>query len=82
MQRAIVMAIETGVSLAEFKARSLELIEDVAQGRADRVVLRKRGRAIAAIVPLAEEPAELWGALRGSVVVARGADLTVGTGEA
>jgi len=76
------MAIETGVSLAEFKARSLELIEDVAQGRTDRVVLRKRGRAIAAIVPLAEEPAELWGALRGSVVVARGADLTVGTGEA
>ena len=59
----------TGVTA--FKARCLALIEEVAQGKTRRVLLTKRNRAIAAIVPVEHETAELWGAMRGSVKVAR-----------
>jgi antitoxin (DNA-binding transcriptional repressor) of toxin-antitoxin stability system len=75
------MSSETVIGVTDFKARCLGLIDDVAQGRVGRVVLRKRDRAVAAIVPLAQEPVELWGAMRGSVTVAPGVDLTAGTGE-
>jgi antitoxin (DNA-binding transcriptional repressor) of toxin-antitoxin stability system len=76
------MADETVIGVTEFKARCLGLIDDVAQGRTGRIVLCRRNRAVAAIVPLADEPTDLWGALRGSVTVAPGTDLTAGTGEA
>jgi antitoxin (DNA-binding transcriptional repressor) of toxin-antitoxin stability system len=81
------MPTETVVGVTEFKARCLGLIDDVAQGRTGRIVLRRRNRAVAMIVPVpaelgAGEPAELWGALRGSVRVAPATDLTAGTGEA
>ncbi|MGA7868672.1 MAG: hypothetical protein WA709_09905 [Stellaceae bacterium] len=46
-----------------------------------RVVLVKRNRPIAAVVPLGGEPPELWGAMRGTVKAAPGTDLTKGTGE-
>jgi antitoxin (DNA-binding transcriptional repressor) of toxin-antitoxin stability system len=76
------MANETVIGVTDFKARCLGLIDDVAQGRVGRVVLRKRDRAIAAIVPLAQPNASLWGALRGSVSVPPGVDVTASTGEA
>jgi antitoxin (DNA-binding transcriptional repressor) of toxin-antitoxin stability system len=41
----------------------------------------KHNRPIAAIVPVEREPAELWGAMRGTVTVPPGTDLTQGTGE-
>jgi antitoxin (DNA-binding transcriptional repressor) of toxin-antitoxin stability system len=75
------MSSETVIGVTDFKARCLGLIDDVARGRVGRVVLRKHDRAVAAIVPLAQEPVELWGALRGSVTVAPGTDLSDGTGE-
>ncbi len=70
-----------GIAVTEFKARCQSVIDDMAWGRIYPVVLLKRNRAIAAIVPIGDEPAELWGAMRGSVTVAPGTDLTVGTGE-
>jgi antitoxin (DNA-binding transcriptional repressor) of toxin-antitoxin stability system len=44
-------------------------------------VLVKHNRPIAAVVPLGGGPPELWGAMRGTVKVAPGTDLTKGTGE-
>jgi hypothetical protein len=41
----------------------------------------KHRRPVAAIVPVENEPGELWGAMRGTVKVAPGTDLTKGTGE-
>jgi antitoxin (DNA-binding transcriptional repressor) of toxin-antitoxin stability system len=73
---------ETVLGVTEFKSRCLGLIDDVAQGRVGRVVLRRRNRAVAALVPLSDETQDLWGALRGSVLVSPGTDLTGPTGEA
>jgi prevent-host-death family protein len=64
-----------------FKARCLALIDDVSRGKTRRVLLTKRNRPVAAIVPIEREPPELWGAMRGTVTLAPGTDLTQPTGE-
>jgi prevent-host-death family protein len=69
------------IGVTAFKARCLALIDDVAQGKTRRVLLTKRNRPIAAIVPVEHEPAELWGGMRGTVRVAPGTDLTQGADE-
>lgn len=71
------------VAVSAFKPRSLELIERVASGRVPRLVLTKRGRAVAALVPVREQPpVELWGALRDLMEPVAGVDLTEPVGEA
>ena len=72
---------EIAVGVTAFKPHSLALIEDVASGRLRRVVLTKRGRPIAALVPLDEEPTELWGALADIMQPVEGVDLGASTGE-
>jgi len=72
---------ETIVGVTAFKAQCLALIDDVARGKTRRVILMKHNRPVAAIVPLEQEFPELWGAMRGSVKVAPGTDLTQPTGE-
>ena len=72
---------EISIGVTAFKARCLALIDDVAQGKTRRVLLMKHNRPIAAIVPVEREPAELWGAMRGTVRIPPGTDLTQGTGE-
>lgn len=67
---------EKRIGVTAFKAQCLGLIEEVAQGKTSRVVLLKHNRAVAAIVPIEGAPTELWGALRGSVIVEPGVDLT------
>jgi antitoxin (DNA-binding transcriptional repressor) of toxin-antitoxin stability system len=71
---------EISIGVTAFKARCLALIDDVAQGKTRRVLLMKHNRPIAAIVPVGE-PAELWGAMRGTVTIPPGTDLTQGTDE-
>jgi antitoxin (DNA-binding transcriptional repressor) of toxin-antitoxin stability system len=73
------------IGVTAFKAQCLGLIDAVAQGKTDRVVLLKHNKPIAAIVPIIEDAAEwvdLWGAMRGTVKIAPGVDLTDPTGEA
>ena len=41
----------------------------------------KRNRPVAAIVPIDDDPPDLWGAMRGSVTVAPDTDLAAPTGE-
>lgn len=72
---------ETAIGVTAFKARCLSLIDEVAQGKTSRVVLLKHNRPVAAIVPITEGLQDPWGALRGTVTVAPGTDLTQGTGE-
>jgi len=73
---------DASINVTAFKARCLALIEAVAQGKASRVVLTRRGRPVAALVPIEPAKTPLWGALRGSVTVLPGTDLTAPTGEA
>jgi antitoxin (DNA-binding transcriptional repressor) of toxin-antitoxin stability system len=72
---------EVAVGVTAFGPRSLALIQAVASGRLGRVVLTRRGRPIAALVPLVEEPKELWGALAGIMEPVAGVDLGAPTGE-
>ena len=75
---------EETIGVTAFKSQCLGLIDDVAQGKTGRVVLLKHKRPIAAIVPLSEndeDRVDLWGAMRGTVTVAPGVDLTDPSGE-
>jgi prevent-host-death family protein len=75
-------AEEKVINVTAFKSQCLALIDAVAQGKADRVVLTRHGHPVAALVPVARPLPDLWGALRGSVTIMPGTDLTSGTGEA
>ena len=72
---------EVTLGVTAFKPRSLELIELVAAGKPSRVVLTKRGRPVAALVPLRDQPDDLRGALADIMEPVRGVDLTEPTGE-
>ena len=72
---------EKAIGVTAFKSQCLALIDDVAKGKTPRVLLLKRNRPVAAIVPIDAEMADLWGAMRGSVTVLPGKDLTAPTGE-
>jgi antitoxin (DNA-binding transcriptional repressor) of toxin-antitoxin stability system len=72
---------DKAIGVTAFKAQCLALIDDVARGKTRRVVLLKRNRPVAAIVPIGGEWQELWGALRGTVKIAPDTDLTQPAGE-
>ena len=72
------------IGVTAFKSQCLGLIDAVAQGKTERVVLLKHNRPIAAIVPIVDEASprvDLWGAMRGTVSIAPGVDLTEPAGE-
>ena len=67
------------VSASEFKAKCLDLLDQVSTGRIGRLGITKHGRIVAVLVPPAssEDAAQqLHGFLRGSVLVPEGLDLT------
>jgi prevent-host-death family protein len=72
---------EVTVGVTAFKPRSLDLIEQVASGKLSRVVLTKRGRPVAALVPLRDPADELWGALADMMEPVEGLDLSEPSGE-
>jgi len=74
----------TVIGVTAFKTKCLGLIDEVAEGKTDRIVLLKHNRPVAAIVRIRDEGREqfdLWGALRGTVTIPPGVDLTESTGE-
>jgi len=71
----------TTIAVTAFKGRCLAVIDDVAQDKTGSVVVMKRNRPVAAIVPIDDDPPDLWGAMRGSVTVAPDTDLAAPTGE-
>ena len=73
---------ELSVGVSDFKPKCLDLIERVASGKLRRVVLTKRGRPVAAVVPIDDVPPELWGALANLMLTVEGVDLTEPVGEA
>ena len=72
---------ERSINVTAFKAQCLALIDAVAQGKSSRIVLTRRNRPVAALVPYRQKLTALWGAMRGSVTVPPGTDLTQPTGE-
>jgi antitoxin (DNA-binding transcriptional repressor) of toxin-antitoxin stability system len=70
------MADVLEVSATAFKARCLSIFKDLEARRVSRVLVTRRGRAVAELIPPRTELPTLWGAHRGSVEVAPGIDLT------
>jgi prevent-host-death family protein len=56
------------VTASELKNRSSEILERVVQSRT-AVIITRRGRAIAKLVPVDETPEDLFGFARGSITV-------------
>jgi antitoxin (DNA-binding transcriptional repressor) of toxin-antitoxin stability system len=68
--RGAVMDDALQVSASEFKARCLAIFRDLEARRIGRVLVTRRGRPVAELVPPRTRLATLWGAHRGSVEVA------------
>ena len=56
------------MSAAEFKAKCLDVLDQVAEHR-EAVVVTKRGRPVAQVVPIIRRPKHLWGAMRGEIEI-------------
>ena len=73
------MSVSETVSATECKAKCLDILGRIANRQLEKVVITKRGNAVAVLVPPEAEAArveQLHGFLRGSVVIAPGTDLT------
>lgn len=58
--------METTIGAGDFKAKCLQLLDDVAEHR-ESLVITKRGKPVAKLVPMPPDT-ELFGALAGSVL--------------
>ena len=56
------------VAATEFKANCLRLMDKVAQERRP-IVITKRGKPVAKLVPIEEEPADLFGYMAGTAKI-------------
>lgn len=61
--------MQTAIGAGEFKAKCLQLLDDVALQRGT-LVITKHGKPVAKLVPVEPEQ-KLFGAMKGSVVSAR-----------
>ena len=56
------------VAAADFKANCLRLMDEVARQRRP-IVITKRGKPVAKLVPVEEEPADLFGYMAGTAKI-------------
>ncbi|HXV64610.1 MAG TPA: type II toxin-antitoxin system prevent-host-death family antitoxin [Vicinamibacteria bacterium] len=56
------------ISASDFKARCSQVIDDVAKGRGS-VVITKRGRPVAKLIPADTERKSIFGFARGSITI-------------
>ncbi len=59
-------AMPKRMSAAEFKAKCLDVLDQVAAGH-EAVVVTKRGKPVAQVVPIIDRPKQLWGAMKGQI---------------
>jgi prevent-host-death family protein len=73
------MAATQTISATEFKAKCLGILDQLARHELERVIITKRGETVAVLLPPQPEPqtaADIWGFMRGSVIIPEGFDLT------
>jgi prevent-host-death family protein len=54
------------ITAAQFKAKCLRLIDEVAQRRVP-IVITKRGRPVAKLVPVDDKPIDIFGRMAGTI---------------
>jgi hypothetical protein len=64
------------ISASHFKAKCLGLFKDLEAHRYSKVVITRRGRPIAELTPSKRQVPDLFGCMKGSVVIPPGFDLT------
>jgi antitoxin (DNA-binding transcriptional repressor) of toxin-antitoxin stability system len=64
------------ISASEFKAKCLGLFKDLEARRYRKVVITRRGKPIAELTPSKRDVPDLFGCMKGSVVIPPGFDLT------
>jgi prevent-host-death family protein len=72
------MTSET-ISASEFKAKCLNILDRLASHELDRVTITKRGKTVGVLLPPqpeADAVRDIYGFMRGSVVIPEGFDLT------
>ncbi|MFI5022016.1 MAG: type II toxin-antitoxin system Phd/YefM family antitoxin [Alphaproteobacteria bacterium] len=67
---------EITISVSEFKARCLKLFDALQKRKLSKIVVTRHGKPVGELVPPRLKLKPLHGALRGTVTVAPGADLT------
>ena len=56
------------MSATDFKAKCLDVLDQVAERRVS-VVVTKRGKPVAQVVPILKRPKHLWGAMKGEIEI-------------
>ncbi len=71
------MAAAETISASEFNAKCLHILDRLASHELDRVVITKRGRTVGILVPPDTVAVDdIYGCMRGSVIIPEGFDLT------
>ena len=73
------MSTTETVNATEFKAKCLDILDRVHTRQTGRVAITKRGKVVAVLVPPdapAEQVEQLYGFMRGSVIIPPDMDLT------
>jgi len=60
--------MKTKIAAGEFKAKCLGLLDEVERNRKE-IIITKRGRAVARLLPADEEPPRVFGRMKGSVEI-------------
>ncbi len=56
------------ISAAQFKAKCLKLMDEV-RNRREEVVITKRGKPVARLVPFDEKPTPIYGCMKSTVTI-------------
>jgi antitoxin (DNA-binding transcriptional repressor) of toxin-antitoxin stability system len=71
------MATTQTISASEFKAKCLNILDRLDKHELDRVIITKRGRTVGVLLPPQTVAVQdLYGSMRGSVIIPEGFDLT------
>ena len=70
------MATTQTISASEFKAKCLNILDRLDNHELDRVIITKRGRTVAVLTSPETIVQDLYGSMRGSVIIPEGFDLT------
>jgi hypothetical protein len=64
------------ISASEFKAKCLALFNDLEAHRYAKVIVTRRGKPVAELIPPKREVPDLYGCMKGSVIIPPDVDLT------
>lgn len=56
------------IGAGEFKTHCLQLLDQVNKEHAE-LIITKRGKPVAKLVPLSEKPASIYGCLKGTIII-------------